>query len=133
MEKTATSTDASLPLVLIVDDHADSREMCATLLELSGYRTAEAADGIEALQQSRELAPACILMDLTLPGVDGWEAARRLRADLVTREIPVIALSGRVAPPEGFNRAGAEFAAVLTKPFTPEALLAAIRAALTPL
>ncbi len=131
MEKSATSAGEVVPLVLIVDDHADSREMCTTLLELSGFRAAEAANGIEALSRSRDLAPACILMDLSLPGVDGWETARRLKADRETREIPIIALSGHVAPHDGPDGAAGEFAAVVTKPFTPESLLAAIRAALT--
>ncbi len=130
MERSATSAGAVVPLVLIVDDHADSREMCTTLLELSGFRTAEAANGIEAISRSREFAPACILMDLSLPGVDGWEAARRLKADRETREIPIVALSGHVTTRNGSAGAPAEFAAVVTKPFTPDTLLAAIRAAL---
>ena len=73
MEESATSAIARKPLVLIVDDHADSREMCATFLEMSGFRTAEAADGMEGVSQARDLAPGCILMDLSLPGVDGWK------------------------------------------------------------
>ena len=118
------------PLILVVDDHADSREMCATLLAISGFRTAEAANGIEALSMGRALAPDCILMDLSLPGIDGREATRQLKADPRTRDIPVIAVSGE---PSAGGHARAEsdgFAGVVTKPCTPEAVLGAIRHAL---
>jgi CheY-like chemotaxis protein len=118
------------PLILVVDDHADSREMCATLLAISGFRTAEAANGIEALSMGRALAPDCILMDLSLPGIDGREATRRLKADPRTRDIPVIAVSGESAA-GGHTRAESDgFAAVVTKPCTPESMLAAIAGAL---
>jgi CheY-like chemotaxis protein len=118
------------PLVLIVDDHADSREMCATLLELSGFRTAEAGDGIEAVAMAKVLTPDCILMDLSLPGIDGREATRQLKADERTRDLPVIAVSGQ--PIEGgTSSTGMEsFSAIVTKPCAPEAVLSAIRLAL---
>jgi CheY-like chemotaxis protein len=118
------------PLVLIVDDHADGREMCATLLAISGFRTAEATNGIEALSEARTLAPDCILMDLSLPGIDGWEATRQLKADARTRDIPVIAVSGQPIAGSDDRAASAGFAAVVTKPCTPESVLGAIRAAL---
>jgi CheY-like chemotaxis protein len=118
------------PLVLIVDDHVDTREMCATLLALSGFRTAEATNGSEALSLARALAPDCILMDLSLPALDGREATRRLKADEQTRGIPVIAVSG-LSFGDGVPRVSESgFAAVLTKPCTPEAMLSAIRLAL---
>ena len=118
------------PLVLVVDDHADSREMCATLLAISGFRTVEAANGFEALSMGRTLGPDCILMDLSLPGIDGREATRQLKADPRTRGIPVIAVSGESAA-GGHDRAESDgFVAVVTKPCTPEAVLGAIRHAL---
>lgn len=82
------------PLVLVVDDYADAREMYAESLLVSGFRVAEAADGLSAIEQARELAPDVILMDLSLPGMDGWEATRRLKADARTSHIPVVALTG---------------------------------------
>lgn len=126
----SVSSPAHGPLVLIVDDHADTREMCATLLDLAGFRTAEATNGIEALSMARTLAPDCVLMDLSLPALDGREATRQLKADDQTRGIPVIAVSG-LSFGEGDPRRSEEgFAAVLTKPYTPEAMLSAIRLAL---
>jgi CheY-like chemotaxis protein len=115
------------PLVLIVDDHADTREMCATLLDFAGFKTAEAGNGVEALSLARALAPDCILMDLSLPALDGREATRQLKADEETRGIPVIALSG-TSFADGAHRIGEEgFAAVLAKPCTPEDMLSTIR------
>jgi CheY-like chemotaxis protein len=111
------------PLVLIVDDHADGREMCATLLAISGFQTAEATDGFEALAQTRALAPDCILMDLSLPGTDGWEATRQLKADPRTRHIPVIAVSGQTLADRDTRAESAGFAAIVTKPCTPESVL----------
>jgi len=81
------------PLVLIVDDVDHGREICAEYLEFRGFRVATAADGLEALDKAFELLPDLILMDLSLPGIDGWEATRRLKAHPSTRDIPVIALT----------------------------------------
>jgi two-component system, cell cycle response regulator DivK len=128
MEDSATRTsDRTPPLVLIVDDHEDSREMCATVLALAGFRSAEAIDGRDAVAEAVRLAPDCILMDLSLPGVDGLEAAHQLKADPRTRRIPVIAVSGR---PDAAAADEAAFAAVLTKPCAPDAVVNAIRRAL---
>ena len=63
----------SEPLVLVVDDYQDAREMYAEYLKASGFRVAEARTGIEAVSKAREVKPDCILMDLSLPGIDGWE------------------------------------------------------------
>lgn len=86
------------PLVLVVDDYADARAMYVAWLELSGYRVAEAATAAEALVLAQAHPPAAILMDLSLPGVDGIEATRRLRADPRTRHVPVLAVTGHVEP-----------------------------------
>lgn len=85
---------AAAPLVLVVDDYDDAREMYAESLLVSGFRVAEATNGIEAIERARALSPDVILMDLSLPGLDGWEATRRLKADPRTRHIPVVALTG---------------------------------------
>jgi two-component system cell cycle response regulator DivK len=82
------------PLVLIADDDPDVLAANAELLEVSGYRVCRARDGREALQQALLLRPDVVLMDLDMPEVDGWEATRRIRADLRTHRIPVIALTG---------------------------------------
>ena len=80
------------PLVLVVEDYQDAREMYAAYLQFSGYRVAEATNGLEALEQAAELMPDIILMDLALPKMDGWEATRRLKLDEKTRHIPIVAL-----------------------------------------
>lgn len=84
------------PLVLIVDDFADIREAYTDFLEFRGYRVATAADGFQAIAQAQALLPALIVMDLSLPGMDGWEATRRIKADERTRHIHVLALTGHV-------------------------------------
>ena len=71
------------PLVLVVDDVAHGREIFAEYLEFRGFRVATAEDGIEAMEKAFELRPDVILMDLSLPGIDGWEATRRLKKDVV--------------------------------------------------
>ena len=85
---------APAPLILVVDDFRDNREMYVDYLRYSGFRVEEASDGQQALQKASALAPDLIVMDLALPGMDGWEATRRLKDDHRTRHIPVIALTG---------------------------------------
>lgn len=110
------------PLVLLVDDYQDAREMYAEFLRTSGYRVVEAADGAAALEQAAALIPDLILMDFALPIIDGREATRRLKADPATSGIKVAILSGM--PPEVVRAAGAD--ACVTKPCSPDVLLAEI-------
>jgi two-component system cell cycle response regulator DivK len=115
------------PLVLVVEDYEDAREMYAAYLKFSGYRVAEAANGVEALERTRELMPDIILMDLALPKMDGWEATRRLKADERTRHIPIVALTGHALAgfAEGARQAGCD--AFVTKPCLPDALVSEIQ------
>jgi CheY-like chemotaxis protein len=96
-------------LILVVDDYQDAREMYAEYLQYSGFRVAEAKNGNEAVAQARSLKPDLILMDLSLPGMDGWEATRVLKADEETRHIPIVALTGHAlaGPPKGHARPAA--------------------------
>ena len=114
------------PLVLVVEDYQDAREMYAAYLQFSGYRVAEATNGIEAIEQANELMPDIILMDLALPKMDGWEATRRLKADEQTRHIPIVALTGHALAghAEGARQAGCD--AFVTKPCLPDALVTEI-------
>ena len=82
------------PLVLVVDDFQDNREMYAEYLSYCGFRVIEAKNGLEAIEQACAQNPNVIIMDLSLPVMDGWEATRRLKADRRTKSIPVIALTG---------------------------------------
>jgi two-component system cell cycle response regulator DivK len=115
------------PLVLIVEDYQDAREMYAAYLQFSGYRVAEATNGLEAIEQASALLPDIILMDLALPRMDGWEATRRLKADERTAGIPIVALTGHALAghADGAREAGCD--AFVTKPCLPDDLVAEIR------
>lgn len=111
------------PLVLLVDDFADNRMMYAEILSFAGLRVAEATSGEEGLAGARELLPAAIVMDLSLPRMDGWETTRRLRADPRTRHIPVIALSGLDGGDDLRRAREAGCSAHLVKPCLPDDLV----------
>jgi two-component system, cell cycle response regulator DivK len=84
------------PLILVVDDTKDTRELFVEFLRLAGFEADQAESGTEALRKATALRPAAIVMDLEMPDMDGWEATRRLKADKQTRDIPVVALSAHV-------------------------------------
>ena len=79
--------------VLLVEDNDDNLRIYSTILTYSGYSVIEATDGEAAIAAAREHHPGLILMDVSIPKIDGWEATRRLKADAATRHIPVIALT----------------------------------------
>jgi CheY-like chemotaxis protein len=79
--------------VLIVEDNEMNRDMLSRRLVRRGYTVESAVDGIQGIARAQELLPDLVLMDMSLPGLDGWEATRRLKADEKTRAIPVIALT----------------------------------------
>jgi CheY-like chemotaxis protein len=109
--------------VLLVDDYADAREMYSEYLKFSGFDVVEATNGVEALQRAVDTLPDIILMDMSLPVMDGWEATRRLKADARTARIPVVALTGHALAGmcEGATQAGCD--AFVTKPCLPEDLV----------
>ena len=122
-----TTKPTSRPKVLLVDDYADAREMYTEYLEYSGFAVVQAANGMEALLKAVETTPDIILMDLSLPVMDGWEATRRLKADTRTAGIPVVALTGHALAgiSEGAMQAGCD--AFITKPCLPEDLVVEIK------
>jgi CheY-like chemotaxis protein len=79
--------------ILLVEDNELNRDMLSRRLERKGYAVTLAVDGAEGLERARSDAPDVILMDMSLPVLDGWEATRQLKADPATRHIPVIALT----------------------------------------
>ena len=113
--------------MLLVDDYPDAREMYREYLVFSGFDVAEASSGREAIEMANDIQPDIILMDLSLPGMDGWEATRLLKAQPVTENIPVVALTGHALAghSEDARRAGCD--AFITKPCLPDALVEAIR------
>src|SRR5262245_41328984 len=128
-DKKPSRADAKAPgpLILVVDDFEDNREMYTQFLRHSGYRVAEAVDGVEALDKAAALKPDLIVMDLSLPRMDGWEATRRLKKDPVTIHIPVVALTGHALAghAEGALAAGCD--SFVTKPCIPADLEAESR------
>ena len=123
----ATGQATSRPLILIVDDMPDIRDMYAEYLSGQGFRPEVATNGFEALSKATVMSPDVIVMDLNLPELDGWEATRRLKANDLTRSIPVIALTGLSVR---YSKAAALEAGCdgfLTKPCYPDALADEIR------
>ena len=120
-------SEQNQPLILVVDDYQDAREMYAEYLQFSGFRVAEARNGNEAVEQAFALKPDLILMDLSLPGMDGWEATRRLKADERTSHIPIVALTGHAlaGASEGAKKAGCD--SFVTKPCLPDDLVVEVR------
>jgi two-component system, cell cycle response regulator DivK len=118
---------ASAPLILVVDDFLDNRQMYAEYLEFSGLRVEEAENGHQALEKAFAMLPDLIVMDLSLPGIDGWEATRRLKADPRTKRIPVIALTGHALAGHSKGAMDAGCDAFITKPCLPERLLEEVR------
>jgi len=114
-------------LVLVVDDFADNREMYSEYLSFSGYEVMEAKNGREAIDAANARLPDIIIMDLSLPVMDGWEATRRLKADEKTKKIPVVALTGHALAghSKGAKEAGCD--SFLAKPCLPDQLVAEIR------
>lgn len=115
------------PLVLVVDDLKDGREMCAEYLTFKGYGVAMAADGVEAVEQAVEHVPDVILMDISLPKMDGLEATRRIRADERTRDVPIIALTAHALKSARDSALEAGCDSVVTKPCPPSQLEEAVR------
>ena len=120
------------PLILLVDDYADNRSMYARYLAHTGYRVDEATNGVEALDKAGTTRPDLIVMDLSLPVMDGWEATRRLKADPQTRRIPVLALTGHALGDHEREADAAGCDGYLTKPCLPEDLAARIQDMLSP-
>jgi two-component system, cell cycle response regulator DivK len=122
-----TSRSRSSPLILLVDDYADNRAMYARYLEYAGYRVDEATNGQEALDKAEQIHPDLIVMDLSLPVMDGWEATRRLKANSQTRRIPVLALTGHALGDHEREASAAGCDGYVTKPCLPEDLTARIQ------
>ncbi len=123
-----TSDPPAVPRkILIVDDFEDNRAMYAEYLRYSGFDVVEASNGAEAIALAIATKPDAVIMDLSLPVLDGWEATRRLKADARTCHIPVVALTGHALEghSQGAREAGCD--CFLAKPCLPETLLSAVK------
>jgi CheY-like chemotaxis protein len=111
--------------VLVADDYGDVRELLARVLEDAGFVVRTAANGLEAFLAAYEMRPAVIVMDLSMPVLDGIAATRLIKAVELTRDARVIAYTGNSSFDSNPTRT--LFAAVLQKPATPDVVLAAVR------
>ena len=128
----AEGVEGAARTILLVEDNHDSRAIYGTLLRHVGYRVVAAADGETALALARGERPDLVLMDVTLPGVDGLEATRRLKADPETRAIVVVALTAHASADSRAACLAAGCDSYLSKPIAPRAVLAEVQRLLTP-
>jgi CheY-like chemotaxis protein len=121
------ATSSRMPLVLIVEDDPETRQFYSDALAAAGFATEQAHNGHQAFAKALEIAPDLILTDIAVPGLDGIELCRRLRADARTRAVPVLAITGYGDRhyPDRARRAGADH--VLIKPCDAERLVCEAR------
>ncbi len=119
-----------MPRILLVEDDELNRDSLRRLLRRRGYDILLAVDGEEALVMARTERPDVILMDMRLPGIDGWEATRRLKADPETRAIPIVALTAHAMAGDRDQSLAAGCDDHDTKPIDLDRLLPKIRALL---
>jgi two-component system, cell cycle response regulator DivK len=116
--------------ILIIEDYRDNRDMTELILDDAGHSVSTAGDGVSGVWAAASIKPDLILMDLALPGLDGWEATRLLKANPQTSHIPVVAFTAQVDE-EALTRAvDAGCIAVIAKPFQLDDLLDHITAVL---
>jgi two-component system cell cycle response regulator DivK len=115
------------PLILVVEDQEELRRLYVEQLALSGFEVIEASNGVDAIAHTSTHSPDVVLMDLSLPILDGWEATRRLKADARTAHIPVVALTAHDGSGElqRATRAGCDW--FVPKPCPPHALITEVR------
>lgn len=109
--------------VLVVEDSLDLCFILVALLEAQGYRVISASNGYEAVRLARRVRPQVIVTDLALPGIDGWEVLRQIRADPALEDVPVIAMTAYTLNALGPLARQAGFARFLSKPFDHTTLL----------
>lgn len=114
------------PRVLVVEDNGDMREFLARVLSMQGYDFLEAADGEEGLHVARTQNPSLILMDISLPALDGFEATRQLKQDPAMRHIPIIAVTAHARPADEQRALDAGCDGYLSKPYSLRDFLAVV-------
>jgi CheY-like chemotaxis protein len=113
--------------LLLVEDNEDNRIIYSTVLKHLGYQVVEAKDGLEAIELARSVQPDLILMDISIPKIDGWEATRILRQDPATSAIPIIALTAHALADDRARAAEVGFTSYLAKPVEPRVVVAEVR------
>ncbi|SFK78286.1 response regulator [Methylocapsa palsarum] len=113
--------------ILVVEDTYDNRQILRDLLTSAGFEFLEAVDGEKGVQMAATCRPDLILMDIQLPGLDGFAAIGKIKGDLELKDIPVIGVSSHANSDDAAKALQAGFSAYVTKPFSPRALLARVR------
>ena len=113
--------------ILVVEDHEDNRRIMHDLLTSSGYEVIEAVTGIEGVTAAETYRPDLILMDIQLPGIDGYEATRRIKANPSLQKVPIIVVTSYALSGDDVKAFEAGCDAYVAKPFSPRDLLAKIR------
>jgi CheY-like chemotaxis protein len=124
------SSEPRKPRVLVVDDDPAIRTVCAVNLELAGLEVLEAEDGFRGLERAQTERPDLVVLDVTMPGLDGFELAAKLRLDEQTRSIPLLFLTGESAAASKARARALGALDYLTKPFNPVALASLVAGAL---
>jgi CheY-like chemotaxis protein len=114
-------------LILIVEDNEKNRKLVRDVLQHKGYKTLEAETGEDGVRLAQESSPALVLMDIQLPGINGIEALRRLRADPKTKKIPVIAVTASAMTHDRAKIMAAGFDGYQSKPINVKEFLVAVR------
>lgn len=126
-KRAVSRSPEAAPLVLVVDDFEDNRAMYVEYLQFEGFRVAEAVNGADAVAQANKLVPDLVVMDLSLPVMDGWEATRRLKANPKTKGVLVLALTGHAEPAHAKKALDAGCDDFVSKPCLPQDLVAKIQ------
>jgi two-component system, cell cycle response regulator DivK len=113
--------------ILVIEDQEDNRRIVRDLLTSVGYEIIEAVTGEEGVTAAELHVPDLILMDIQLPGLDGYEATRRIKANATLRHIPIIAVTSYALSGDDVKAFEAGCTGYVSKPFSPRALLAKIR------
>jgi CheY-like chemotaxis protein len=126
----ASPTEIVRPTILVIEDYSDTRELLAALFQRRGYNVIEAEDGVEGLLKAGWLYPDLIIMDLSLPEMDGVEAARRIHAQAKLSQIPIFVVSAYLTEAVKADVRAAGCVEIFSKPFDAETLLDKVAAAL---
>jgi len=113
--------------ILVIEDQEDNRQIVRDLVTASGYELIEATTGEEGLEVAAREQPDLILMDIQLPGIDGYEVTRRIKANPKLRKIPIIAVTSYALSGDDKKAFAAGCDGYVTKPYSPRLLLAKIR------
>jgi two-component system, cell cycle response regulator DivK len=113
--------------ILVIEDQEDNRKIIRDLLSASGYESIEAIAGDQGLAMAEREVPDLILMDIQLPGIDGYEVTRRIKANAALKHIPIIAVTSYALSGDDQKAFAAGCDGYVTKPFSPRQLLAKIR------